>query len=75
MPAKITRTDEEWKQILTPEQYRVLRMKGTERAFKNKYDKHFAAGTYKCAACGADLFTSDTKLLMVSPVSVTNSLS
>lgn len=56
-----TRTDEEWKKSLTPEQYRVLREKGTERAFTGKYYASKAKGVYKCAACGEVLFTSDTK--------------
>jgi peptide-methionine (R)-S-oxide reductase len=57
----VTRTDEEWKKILTPEQYRVLRQKGTERAFTGKYESTKTKGVYKCAACGAVLFTSDAK--------------
>jgi peptide-methionine (R)-S-oxide reductase len=58
---KVVRTEEEWKKILTPQQYYVLRQKGTERPFQNKYDHHFQAGTYACAACGQELFDSDTK--------------
>ena len=50
-----------WKKVLTPEQYRVLREKGTERAFTGEYDHFFKEGTYACAACGEELFTSDTK--------------
>lgn len=61
MEDKIVRTDEEWKKILTPEQYRVLREKGTERAFTGEYWNHFEEGVYKCAGCGAELFSSDTK--------------
>ena len=61
MADKIQRTDEEWKKLLTPEQYRVLRAKGTEPPFANEYDRHFAPGTYACAACGQELFTSETK--------------
>lgn len=61
MEEKVIRTEEEWKKILTPEQYSVLRQKGTERAFTGKYDKHFEKGTYKCAACDNVLFESDTK--------------
>ena len=53
--------DEEWKARLTPEQYRVTRKKGTERAFTGEYDKHKADGTYVCVCCGAPLFSSDTK--------------
>jgi len=58
---KIVKSDEEWKKILTPEQYQVLRKEGTERAFTGKYWDNHAAGTYVCAACGLDLFSSDTK--------------
>lgn len=61
MEEKIIRSDKEWKQILTPEQYRVLREKGTERAFTGEYWNHFEKGVYKCAGCGAELFSSDTK--------------
>jgi peptide-methionine (R)-S-oxide reductase len=50
-----------WKEKLTPEQYKVLREKGTEQAFTGEYDKLFDEGKYKCAGCGALLFTSDTK--------------
>lgn len=58
---KVTRTEEEWRKILTPEQYQVLREKGTERAFTGKYDQIFSKGTYLCAACGNPLFSSETK--------------
>lgn len=61
MPAAIPKTESEWKKKLTPEQYHVLREKGTEPAFSGKYDNFFDAGQYKCAACGNVLFTSETK--------------
>jgi methionine-R-sulfoxide reductase len=58
---KINRTEEEWKKILTPEQYHVLREKGTDRPFTGKYYLNKEKGVYNCAACGAELFTSDMK--------------
>jgi peptide-methionine (R)-S-oxide reductase len=61
MSKKIEKTDAEWKKILTPQQYRVLRKKGTERAFTGAYYDHHDKGTYVCAACGQALFPSDTK--------------
>ncbi|MBN1836946.1 MAG: peptide-methionine (R)-S-oxide reductase MsrB [Spirochaetales bacterium] len=56
-----TKSDAEWRAVLTPEQYRVLRKKGTERAFAGKYHDHHAKGLYVCAACGNPLFSSDSK--------------
>ena len=57
----VAKTDAEWKKALTPEQYYILRHQGTERAFTGKYDHVFDKGLYVCAACGNDLFASDTK--------------
>lgn len=61
MTEKFVRTDAEWKEHLTPEQYYVLRQKGTERPYSNEFDGHFEAGVYCCAACGQELFPSETK--------------
>jgi peptide-methionine (R)-S-oxide reductase len=58
---EIQKTEQEWKEILTPEQFRVLRKHGTERAGTSPLDKNYSEGTYLCAACGQPLFTSDTK--------------
>ena len=55
------KSEEDWKKKLTPEQYQVLREKGTEPAFAGKYVHNKESGTYMCAACGAELFSSDTK--------------
>ncbi|HPD14191.1 MAG TPA: peptide-methionine (R)-S-oxide reductase MsrB [Planctomycetota bacterium] len=59
--AKVAKTDDEWRKLLTPEQYHILREKGTERAFSGKYDKFNGKGVYRCAGCGAVLFTSEAK--------------
>jgi peptide-methionine (R)-S-oxide reductase len=58
---KVRKTEEEWRRELTPEQYHVLREKGTERAFTGKYHAAKDPGVYRCAACGAELFSSGTK--------------
>lgn len=55
------KTDEEWKEQLTPEQYAVCRQKGTERAFSGKYYDCKEPGMYRCVCCGAALFSSETK--------------
>lgn len=61
MPEKVVRSEAEWKRLLNPAQYHVLRQKGTERPFVNKFDHHFEPGVYACAACGQELFSSTTK--------------
>lgn len=61
MKEKVEKTEAEWRAELTPEQYHVLREKGTERAFTGKYWNVKEDGTYVCAACGNELFASDTK--------------
>jgi peptide-methionine (R)-S-oxide reductase len=58
---KVEKSNAEWREELTPEQYRVLREQGTERAFAGKYWNVKEDGTYNCAGCGAALFSSDTK--------------
>jgi peptide-methionine (R)-S-oxide reductase len=58
---KINKSEEEWRRQLTAEQFHVLRQKGTERPFTGKYNEHFEDGVYVCAACGNELFPSDTK--------------
>jgi peptide-methionine (R)-S-oxide reductase len=61
MADQVSKTDEEWRQELSPEQYEILRRKGTERPFTGKYVNAKDKGVYRCAACGAELFSSDTK--------------
>ena len=61
MGPEITKTADEWRRELTPEQFEVLRQKGTEAPFTGKYVYNKDSGMYRCAGCGADLFRSDTK--------------
>jgi len=58
---EIKKTDDEWRKQLTPVQFNILREKGTERPYTGVYDKFYEEGTYSCAACGTELFTSKTK--------------
>ena len=58
---KINKTDEEWKRLLSPEQYSVTRQKGTEKAFTGEYYNLREEGIYRCVCCGTDLFRSDSK--------------
>ena len=61
MTGKVKKTEAEWKEHLTEEQYYVTRQKGTERPFTGKYHDHKEKGMYKCVGCGEELFSSDTK--------------
>ena len=61
MEKKVVKSEDEWKKELTPEQYSVCRMKGTERPFTGEYYKTDTEGVYTCSCCGAELFASDTK--------------
>ena len=58
---RVVRSDAEWREQLTPEQFHVTRQQGTERAFTGRYADHHEHGVYQCVACGTDLFHSDTK--------------
>jgi len=61
MPYAVTHTDAEWREMLTPDQFRVLRRQGTEPSFANQFWDNHAPGTYKCAGCGTTIFSSDDK--------------
>lgn len=61
MTEKVNKTEEEWKEQLTPEQFRVTRKKGTEPAFTGEYWNNKEKGLYRCVCCGSDLFTSEAK--------------
>jgi peptide-methionine (R)-S-oxide reductase len=61
MAEKVVKTEEEWRKILTPEQFEITRKKGTERAFTGKYAESHEKGIYRCVCCGNALFSSDTK--------------
>ncbi|MBN1991304.1 MAG: peptide-methionine (R)-S-oxide reductase MsrB [Anaerolineae bacterium] len=58
---KVHKTEAEWKEILTPEQFEIARKKGTERPFTGEYYQHKEEGIYRCVCCGAELFSSETK--------------
>jgi len=61
MVTKVNKTEAEWQEQLTPEQFKVTRQKGTERAFAGEYYDNKAEGIYKCICCGTELFSSETK--------------
>ncbi len=61
MAEKVIKSDEEWRKLMSPEQYKVMREKGTEAAFTGKYHDFKGEGTYVCAACGNEVFSSETK--------------
>src|SRR4051794_36848181 len=60
-PAQVTKTEDEWRTQLSPEEYEVLRQAGTERAFTGEYTDNHRVGVYRCRACGSELFRSDHK--------------
>ena len=61
MTKRVDKSEAEWKKELSPEQYQIMRQKGTERAFTGEYWDHHEQGVYRCASCGTELFRSETK--------------
>jgi len=61
MPDTVVKTDEEWRKLLTPQQYKVTRLKGTEPPFSGRYNDFKGHGVYRCVACGNELFSSEAK--------------
>jgi peptide-methionine (R)-S-oxide reductase len=61
MDKKVVKSEQEWREMLTPEQFKILRQKGTERAFSGIYAQHHEKGVYYCAGCGQELFASEAK--------------
>ena len=61
MTKQYSKSEQEWREVLTPEQFSVTRQHGTERAFSGEYDKHFEKGVYHCICCGQDLFSDEHK--------------
>ena len=61
MADRVEKSDQEWRELLSDDEYRVLRKKATERAYTGEYHDHEAKGTYRCRGCGAPLFSSDAK--------------
>jgi len=61
VPGSLAKSDDEWQAVLNPEQFRILREKGTERAGTGEYDSHYDDGVYTCAGCQTPLYTSKTK--------------
>ena len=70
MSTEMTKSEQEWRELLTPEQYHILREKGTERPFTGAYVDAKEDGVYRCAACGAELFDSTANVYLISQVSI-----
>ena len=64
---KVSKTDKEWREELSPEEYDILRNKGTERPHTGIYNMHFEEGVYRCKGCGQALFKSNNKFMLVDP--------